>query len=64
MGPSNRVGNVVRDPNKPLTQQRYYKMNRLRANILLIPTTSNYFWASEGFQIKVEDLPIYKLALH
>ena len=43
----NRVGNVVRDPNKLQTNERYVKMKNWYANIFSIQTTSNYFWASE-----------------
>ena len=62
-----RVGNGMRDSNKLLTHERYMKMKNWYAKIFLIWTTSNYFWALEvwkiwGFQIKVVELPFYKLA--
>ena len=43
----NRVANVVADHNDLLTQWRPIKMSYFCANIFLIWTTSNYFWASE-----------------
>ena len=57
----------MRDSNKLLTHERYMKMKNWYAKIFLIWTTSNYFWALEvwkiwGFQIKVVELPFYKLA--
>ena len=62
-----RVSNGVKDSNKLLTHERYMKMKNWYAKIFLIWTTSNYFWALEvwkiwGFQIKVVELPFYKLA--
>ena len=45
-----RVANVVADHDDLLTQWRPIKMSKFRANIFLIPTTSNYFWASEVFK--------------
>ena len=45
-----RVANVVADHNSLLTQWRPIKMSKFRANIFLIRTTSNYFWASEVFK--------------
>ena len=45
-----RVANVVADHDSLLTQWRPIKMSKFRANIFLIRTTSNYFWASEVFK--------------
>ena len=45
-----RVANVVADHDDLLTQWRPIKMSNFRANIFLIRTTSNYFWASEVFK--------------
>ena len=45
-----RVANVVADHDDLLTQWRPIKMSKFRANIFLIQTTSNYFWASEVFK--------------
>ena len=42
-----RVANVVADHDDLLKQFRPIKMNKFCANIFLIRTTSNYFWASE-----------------
>ena len=42
-----RVANVVADHDDLLTQWRPIKMSKFCANIFLIQTTSNYFWASE-----------------
>ena len=42
-----RVANVVADHDSLLTQWRPIKMSKFCANIFLIRTTSNYFWASE-----------------
>ena len=48
-----RVANVVADHDSLLTQWRPIKMSKFRANIFLIRTTSNYFWASEIRGLKV-----------
>ena len=45
-----RVANVVADHDSLLTQWRPIKMSKFGANIFLIRTTSNYFWASEVFK--------------
>ena len=63
-----RVANLVRDPNKLLTQWRYKKMNKLSAKKFL---GSNYFQLllgirslkKQGFKIKVAGLPIYWLGV-
>ena len=44
---NSRVANVVVDQDSLITQWRPIKMSKFRANIFLIETTSNYFWASE-----------------
>ena len=46
----NRVANVVADHDDLLIQWRPIKMSKFSANIFLIQSTSNYFWASEVFK--------------
>ena len=45
-----RVANVVADHDDLITQWLPIKMSKFCANIFLIRTTSNYFWASEVFK--------------
>ena len=45
-----RVDMVVTIHDNLLTQQRHIPMGQFRANIFLIPTTSNYLWASKVFK--------------
>ena len=51
--PNTRVAKVVRVHDDLLKQWRPIKMSRFRANIFLIRTTSNYFWASEVSKYQV-----------
>ena len=45
-----RVAIVVADHDDLLTQQRHIEMSKFHANIFLLRTTSNYFWALEVFK--------------
>ena len=47
LGFSIRVAKVLTVHDDLLTQWRPIKISKFRANIFLIQTTSNYFWASE-----------------
>ena len=47
---NDRVANVVTVHDDLLTQWRPISMSKFDANIFLIRTTSNYFWASEVFK--------------
>ena len=59
-----RVSKVVADHDDLLTHWRYIQMSKLRANIFLTPTTSNYLWSSvvcknQNFKVDCFDLTLF-----
>ena len=59
-----RVAKVVAIHNDLLTQWRPIKMSKFHANIFLIRTTSNYFWASEVSKNQVFKSHFFHLPMH
>ena len=56
-----RVSKVVADHNSHLTQWRYIQISKFSANIFLIQTTSNYFWADKNWSFFLENKVFLKI---